>query len=65
MLTIVLSVTSVVLLCYFVRKWLVVYHKYFEKYGIRHMKWIIPFGNTFGFYIGQYSGPEFMSKIYN
>lgn len=65
MFTIIFVVTGVALFCYFIRKWLTAHHKYFEKYGLRHMKPAIPFGNTFGFYAGQYSGPDFISMVYN
>lgn len=65
MLTLALCATGVALFIYFIHKWLTAYHEYFEKFGLRHMKPAVPFGNTFGFYFGQYTGPEFLSKIYN
>lgn len=65
MISELLYFTGIGLILYALYKWVTLNDKYFEKKGIVHMKPLFFFGNTGGFFLKQYSGPDFVNKLYN
>lgn len=60
-----LLAVGISLIIYGFYKWATLNHNYFKIRGIAHLKPNFIFGNTFGFFMRQYSLYDFIQKVYN